>query len=184
MEARASDDPSGRVDDADQTSRLERRVDAGDNRVMATGLSEILTRIENVRSVEEESDLAALEEAVRELFERPDAEMGIDTVLNVFERFPTADGYGVFWSIVHGLESVSGRYETKLIASVRRAPSEFSLLMVNRMLNAGRADVEGVSLVSLLKDVAEDQHCLAEVRDQARKLFEYQSSKPAGPTAQ
>lgn len=147
------------------------------NSRMEAGLPEILARIENVRTAEDESDLAALDEGVRELFARPDAWRGIDTLLRVFERFPTQDGYGVFWSILHGLESLSGRYEGKLVESVRRAPSEFGLVMVNRMLNAGHAEAGGVSLLAVLREASENPHCPPEVRDRAKGLVEHQSSK-------
>lgn len=100
---------------------------------MGAELTSLLARIESIRNVDDESDLMTLDASVRELFQLPDAEMGIDTLLRVFERFPTKDGFGVFWSIVHGLESLAGRYEPKLVASVRRAPSGFSVMMVNRL---------------------------------------------------
>lgn len=140
-------------------------------------MTEVLAKIDAIRSVDDEADLAVLDEAVVELFEHPQREMGIETLLRVFERFPTQDGYGIFWSILHGLESLSGRYESKLIESIRRTPSEFSVVMINRMLNAGEAEVGGVSLLALLGDVSANSDCPPEVRERARKFVEYQGSK-------
>jgi hypothetical protein len=81
-----------------------------------------------------------------ETFQSPEAEKAVGAMLRVFERFPTGDSHGVFWSILHGLEAHSGRYEFQLIESVRRAPAEFSLIMLNRMINAGETELAGESL--------------------------------------
>ncbi len=144
---------------------------------MGNALTEALAKIDRIRSVDDESDLVVLDEGVRELFEQPHPEMGVDTLLRVFERFPIGDGNGIFWSILHGLESLSGHYEAKLIESVRRAPSEFSVVMVNRMLNAGEIEACGVSLLALLRDVSANGDLPAEVRERAGKLVVYQTSK-------
>jgi hypothetical protein len=46
----------------------------------------------------------------------------------VFERFPDHDGYGVMWSVLHGIEAILN-YEIELLASVRRLPTEFGVVM-------------------------------------------------------
>ncbi len=73
-------------------------------------------------------------------------------LLQVFERFPEDDGFGVFWSIVHALEAADN-YEEELVASVRRTPCVFNALMTNRIVNAGSSTVAGVPAQQLLKEV-------------------------------
>jgi hypothetical protein len=73
-------------------------------------------------------------------------------LLEVFERFPDEDGFGVFWSILHGLEHVDD-YEDELVQSVRRRPGLFNTLMLNRMLNAGIELVAGESIDGLLREL-------------------------------
>ena len=51
-----------------------------------------------------------------ELFQAGAGTQGIDAMLAVFERHPTEDGAGVFWSIVPGLESLPG-YEPARVGS-------------------------------------------------------------------
>ena len=77
---------------------------------------------------------------------------------------------------MHGLESLHG-YEERLVESVRRQPSEFRLLMVDRMLNCGTARVGGVDLLSILKEVAVAEGQSEEVRSEARGFVEWQRSE-------
>ena len=53
-------------------------------------------------------------------------------LLRVFDRFPDEDGAGVFWSVVHGLESLPG-YEPALRASAASSPAEFKQIMLDRI---------------------------------------------------
>jgi hypothetical protein len=144
-------------------------------------LAEALARIDAIDSIEDEGELSALDQAVQTVLASPDARLGIRTLLRVFERFPTADGYGIFWSILHGLEGMPGPYEAELVESVRRAPGEFSLTMLNRMLNAGEIEVVGTRLLDLLEEVSRREDCPTEVRRRAQKFHEHQQRKNPGP---
>ncbi len=62
----------------------------------------------------------------------------LDVWFRLFERYSHSDGYGVFWTILHGIEHVvSNPTELLLIVnrSLQRKPTYFPMLMVNRMLN-------------------------------------------------
>src|SRR3982751_1639786 len=114
--------------------------------------SEIIAAIQGFEPVN--GNWLVLDRLLGELFQGGFAAQGIEAMLGVFERYPADDGAGVFWSIVHGLESLPG-YETAVVESVRRAPVEFTLLMINRMLNAGVREAGGVQLTSLIREGAE-----------------------------
>lgn len=137
-------------------------------------LARIIAQIDGVESVKDEDALRRLDEAINELFRSAHPEQGIDAMFRVFERFPTEDGFGVFWSILHGLESLSGHYEEKLIDSLRRSPSEFSVRMVNRLLNVGTKEVGRIALLPLLQEVSKSETCPTEVRESAKRLTEHQ----------
>ena len=94
-----------------------------------------------------------LDDLVGELFQQSVTAEGITAALRVFERFPTGDGAGVLWSIVHGLESLPD-YEPHLVASVRRRPSEPGVIMLHRILKTGQKDAGEVSIHSVLSEVA------------------------------
>lgn len=57
----------------------------------------------------------------------------LPVLFRIFERFPEDDGAGVFWSIVHGLESTDLNYEGPLRESLLRQPSKLGLIMLRRL---------------------------------------------------
>lgn len=69
----------------------------------------------------------------------------------------------MFWSILHGIEAHPGSAEF-VVASVRRQPSHFPLLMVSRLLNAGVNSAGGVQLLALLRSVSGDERWSPTVR--------------------
>jgi len=56
----------------------------------------------------------------------------IPVLFSIFERFPENDGCGVFWSIVHGIESTGFDYGKELKSSIEKVPSEMGLIMWKR----------------------------------------------------
>ena len=96
----------------------------------------IIRVLDQIADLESETELLALEGALNALDNAPAGETCIRSLLAVFERCPWSDGYGVCWSIVHAIEDLPA-YEPLLVASVRRAPGRFNLMMVNARLNGG-----------------------------------------------
>ena len=137
---------------------------------MAKSVPEIIAAIEHFQP--SNGDWRPLDALLYELFRSNSATQGIAAMLNVFERFPLEDGSGVFWSIVHGLESLDGS-EPRLVESVQRAPSEFALMMVHRLMNAGYKEVDGVGLAALLEKVIHDQNVNSEIRQSAAKFHRW-----------
>lgn len=112
---------------------------------------------------ESERDLLALKGALAAVPGASDAADCVPALFHVFERFPWSDGFESFWGILHTLEGIPG-YESRLVHSVRCCPGEFNLLMINRLLNGGSSEIEGVSLVALLQEVIDR----ADTSDRAR----------------
>jgi hypothetical protein len=112
-----------------------------------------------------------LDDLLGELFQQPVTVEGITAALRVFERFPTGDGAGVLWSIVHGLESLPD-YESHLVASVRRRPSELGVIMLHRIQKAGQTDADGVSIHSILVDVAARSETEPSIRRYAQDFLQ------------
>ena len=100
----------------------------------------------------------------------------IRALLAVFERFPEEDGHGIFWSILHKLEKCR-EYEPALVESVARAPGEFNVLMINRLLNGGIAHVQDVSLLSVLLSVASNPDVPSSVRSSAQRFVRHQEQR-------
>jgi hypothetical protein len=136
---------------------------------MSRTLAEIVADLRAFRPTR--GDWMPLDELSGELWEAelyPDA---VEELLAVFECFPEEDGAGVFWTILHGLESVGG-YEPALVRSVKRQPSEFGVLMVGRLLNGGQTEVGSVSLVGLLESVAARPNVAESIRQLAQDFAE------------
>jgi hypothetical protein len=143
---------------------------------MSDSIQDIISILDGINSVEDETELAKLDSAVNSLLASDHPERGIRALFHVYERFPDKDGYGVFWSILHGLESLPG-YEEVLVESAKRQPTEFSLMMVNRILNAGQTHVKGRDLAAVLAEVARDKNYSAAIRRVAGDLAEWQRGR-------
>ena len=142
----------------------------------------IIRALDGIADADSETDLLLLEGALEALKDLSDAVPCTASLLAVFERFPWSDGYGAFWSILHALEELPA-YEPLLVASVRREPGEFNLMMVNRLLNSGVSSADGVSLLELLDEVARDPSYSERARSQAREYFDCQYSDGPGEAA-
>jgi hypothetical protein len=140
---------------------------------MNTGVEEIIQRLNRLQSMEGIADIEALNDCIERLREMPNPERSIKAVLNIFERFPDKDGYGVFWNILHFLETIPN-YETKLIESVRRQPSEFSLRLINRLINGGVKEVNGECLLDLLEEIANNESYSESARKYAQSFYNIQ----------
>lgn len=99
-------------------------------------------------------------------------------LLGVLERFPLDDGFESFWSILHFLEGCEG-YEPHLVESVLRQPAELTLIMLNRLWNAGFTESQGTSYSSILEDVAADTAIDSRLRGLARQFLKHQEGGDA-----
>jgi hypothetical protein len=119
---------------------------------MARSAAKILADIRVFKPVD--GNWLPLDELLAEFWDTGKAKRHVRELLSVLERFPEDDGEGVLWSIVHGLEEVPG-YESELIQSIRRQPSELGVAMVGRLLNSGVSQADEASLVGILREVVE-----------------------------
>lgn len=136
----------------------------------------LIEAVERFTEPNDETQLQQLEEAVGATRPEDCRQPEFRALLSVFERFPEDDGYGIFWSIVHCLETCEG-YESALIESVTRSPAEFNILMVNRLLNGGVTEIEGQPLLSVLVSAASNPAASARARESAKGFVEYQRNR-------
>ncbi len=115
-------------------------------------------------------DWDKLQKILDDLWKDGNPSQAIPELLAVFERYPgDEDGCGVFWSILHGLETLTG-YETHLMRSVQNSPSEFSVMMLGRMRNAKIDTIGPVSIVSVLRTIGESEVACERVRKVANRF--------------
>jgi hypothetical protein len=74
-----------------------------------------------------------LQALLDELWQSRASASSLPTLFRVFERFPDEDGSGVFWSILHGIESMDVDYEALLRESLSRQSSELGRIMLRRL---------------------------------------------------
>lgn len=83
----------------------------------------------------------------------------------LMERLPDAD-LGSPGPLVHVMEKHAGQYEADLMASVHRKPTALTVWMVNRIVNANRADKQ--TWMDLLRTSAGHPEAPESVREIAR----------------
>lgn len=134
---------------------------------------------ENIKEIEKFDAIhdgwPKLDSLVNELKASPTPAWGIDALLGVFERHPGAtSGSGVLMNVLHTLEALPG-YETHLVESMRRRPSVFAVMMVNRLLNSRVTDVGADSLIQLLDDTMANPRCQRAVKAEIESVLEGRS---------
>ncbi|SHG48088.1 hypothetical protein SAMN04488109_0458 [Chryseolinea serpens] len=109
--------------------------------------------IEDLNNFEpEDGNWLKADDLLSELWASGNPNQGIGAMFNLFERFPEDNGAGVFWSAMHGIETLPD-YETELLRSLNRQPSEMGLNMLIRIVNLGIREINGVSLSNIVVDL-------------------------------
>ncbi|MEH7351903.1 hypothetical protein [Gottfriedia acidiceleris] len=81
-----------------------------------------------------------------------DAFDAIDPILQLIEQNPTID-FGFPGPLVHFVEQFSGKgYEEKLVQSIRRYPTTYTVWMINRVVNDSVGQ-EKINYIEILKNV-------------------------------
>ena len=107
----------------------------------------LIDRILNFEPLE--GDWRELETIFENVFSSQNPEFYYPAIFGLFEKYPSEDGAGVFWSALHGMERV-GNYEAELLRCFRRYPNEMSRIMLIRMRNSGLANVAGFPIERLI----------------------------------
>ncbi|MFN8397556.1 MAG: hypothetical protein U0176_23245 [Bacteroidia bacterium] len=111
-----------------------------------------------------------LDALLNELWESGYQENFVGDLLGVFEKYPDEDGAGVFWSIVHGIES-HGFYEKQLVESLKRQPSEMGLVLLLRIKNSGAKTVGGIGIDQVVADLISNERMSPRLRQQIIEIW-------------
>jgi len=101
-------------------------------RTMSRQQNEILLEIDRFMP-SPTGDWRELDMLLSELWQGNVSTACLPVLFRVFERFPKDDGAGVFWNIVHGVESTDLDYEGPLRESLSRQPSDLGQIMLRRL---------------------------------------------------
>jgi hypothetical protein len=139
---------------------------------------EHLDRLASITDADDPRQLTLVSEVIDAWHPGECGRVEFSALFGLFERIPLSDGLESFWSIVHFLEECDG-YEPELLASISRQPAELSLIMINRLLNAGISQCDGVTLMDVLRTVAARDDLHPRLRGVATLFVAYQGRKPA-----
>jgi hypothetical protein len=99
---------------------------------MSRQQSEILLEIDRFEP-DPAGEWRVLDLLIAELWQTDVSVDCLPVLFRVFERFPDEDGAGVFWSIVHGVESTDLNYEEPVRKSLSCQPSELGQILLRRL---------------------------------------------------
>ena len=120
-----------------------------------------------------DADWRQFESVLPHLTARPWSHAEIVAALGVFERHPHGESFGLFWTLLHGLEAQPD-FEPLLFASVRRVPSEFGVTMLGRLLNAdtvGLRAVPATEIRALLSEVLQHSDTSDDTKEYVRSVL-------------
>jgi hypothetical protein len=146
-------------------------------RILKNSIQEIISSIDLLTTIDSAEDLTRLQELADLYFTHPQASDYLNVWFRLYERFPNDDSEGIFWGILHSIETYHPISDRLAIESVLRQPSEFPLMMVNRLLNSGAAQVGDVDLLELLHHVATNEHYSPMIRENAQHYLDYQKEQ-------
>ena len=135
-------------------------------------ITEVIADVDALNTAHEDDlDLDRLYQLAKEYFvlEASGDVEHLDVWFRLYERYPDSDGYGVFWTILHGIEHVMFSPTGLLLIvnrSLQRKPTYFPLLIVSRMRNTPNitSRISERVLLDLLHLYETDERCDADLR--------------------
>jgi hypothetical protein len=103
-----------------------------------------------------------------------DIDPAIPHIFRFFERYPDAE-HGSPGALVHFLERFPKRYESELIASLKRAPAPHPVWMVNRILNSNLSEKQRNEWMEVLRSVETNPNSSEMAVIQAESFLKHQT---------
>ena len=134
----------------------------------------IETLLEKLEELADSDDFEFESEEIIEQLEEDGAGIEIvEKLFSIMERHPL-DDFGMPGAMTHFIERFYPEFLPLLIDSVKRVPTMHTVWMLNRCIN-GKYETE--KLLSVLKDIAEDDNVDATIRDSAKDFLNYQTNR-------
>lgn len=115
-----------------------------------------------------------LYEVVDELKNKDDAQLAIEPIFKLIEKYPLTD-FGSPGPLVHTLEHLIGLYEEYLFESLNRRPTPLTVLMLNRIINGEYNSIIRQNLVDRLSSYLEHPSNDKETIDTIKEFLDYQN---------
>lgn len=134
---------------------------------MESNIEDIIRKIKDFTP--QNDDWFELEEILEELYNSNRAELGLEDMLRIYEKYPDEDN-DILWGMLHGIEDIEN-YEVKVIESLGRNPSFFCTLMINRILNEQIYSLETINLIDILKSIVDSSIATSYVKEVANDFL-------------
>jgi hypothetical protein len=110
-----------------------------------------------------------------ELSKNSDSHLACAAMISLLERHPNAD-FGGPGAIVHTLEDHSGHYETLLFESLKRQPTEYTVMLLQRIINGEKDTEKCAELLKLFKNCAKHPKADKQVKYSVKEYLKFRKS--------
>ncbi|MBF9239812.1 hypothetical protein I2I05_20630 [Hymenobacter sp. BT683] len=130
----------------------------------------LATLLHSLDSFQPQDSWVQAEDLLAELWEHGPPADALVPLFRFLERFPVDESGGVLMGLMHGIESFPA-YETELLDSLHRQPTEITLLLVRRIANTGQKSIAQHPVASVYRAVYAHPTAPLEVKQMAQELL-------------
>ena len=140
---------------------------------MVTSVAELIEALEAFKPEDgDTANVARLYDLLENFDELPNKALAAGAMFSLIERHPEAE-FGSPGPLVHALECISG-YEPLLEQSLMRQPTDLTVWMANRIINAATDTGQRQRWISNLRATLIHPSMQQHVRESAEGFIEYQ----------
>lgn len=112
----------------------------------------------------------ALDGLLQELWKEEAPDEALLPLFQLLERFPDDESAGVLWGVLHGIEAYSD-YETELVNSLQRHPTDLTVTMAGRIANSGQKSIASQPITGIYQLVLNHPKASVEARETAQAFL-------------
>lgn len=116
---------------------------------------EIIKELDSICITRDNEDemIERIDKLMQDLSKNDDAQTACEAMIKLLERHPDAD-FGGPGAIVHTIEDHTGHYEKFLFESLKRRPTDTTVMLLHRIINAEKEPSEIKRLLKIYKECA------------------------------
>ena len=129
----------------------------------------------NIDDTNEDEMMEEVQNLTVELSKNSDSHLACAAMISLLERHPNAD-FGGPGAIVHTIEDHIGKYESLLFDSLSRQPTEYTVMLLQRMINGEKDTGRCAELLKLFKNCAKHPKADKQVKYSVKEYLKYRKS--------
>lgn len=120
----------------------------------------------------EDEMIEKIDTLMQELSKNNDAHTACEAMILLLERHPDSD-FGGPGAIIHTIEDHIGKYESLLFDSLSRQPTEYTLMLLQRMINGEKNPAIEFELIKLYKECAKHPKADMQVKYSVKEYLKF-----------